>query len=62
MLVDDTVQLFGDLYVYCRYSLVNWARIAALVVRHGPVATIRDIRRYPWILVLLQVNSLLWRL
>lgn len=58
---DNAVQLFGDLFVYCRYSLVNWARIAALVVRHGPVSTIRDIRRYPWILVLLQVNSLLWR-
>ncbi len=53
--------LIGDLIVYCKYSLVNWIKIILLVLRHGPFDVVRDIRRYPWILVLLQVNSLLWR-
>lgn len=51
----------GDLIVYSKYSLVNWMKIILLVIRHGPFDVIRDIRRYPWILVLLQVNSLMWR-
>jgi len=53
--------LIGDLAVYGKYSLVNWMKIIILVVRHGPFDVIRDIRRYLWILVLLQVNSLMWR-
>ncbi len=53
--------LIGDLIVYCKYSLVNWIKIILLVLRHGLFDVVRDIRRYPWILVLLQVNSLLWR-
>jgi benzoyl-CoA reductase/2-hydroxyglutaryl-CoA dehydratase subunit BcrC/BadD/HgdB len=53
--------LIGDIAVYARYSIANWIKIIFLVVKHGPFATIRDIRRYPWILVLLRVNSLLWR-
>lgn len=53
--------LIGDLIVYSKYSLVNWMKIILLVIRHGPFDVIRDIRRYPWILVLLQVNSLMWR-
>ncbi|MFZ5569754.1 MAG: 2-hydroxyacyl-CoA dehydratase subunit D [Thermodesulfobacteriota bacterium] len=51
----------GDLLVYIRYSTVNWLKIIALVIKHGPLDTVRDLRRYPWILVLLQVNRLLWR-
>ncbi len=53
--------LLGDAAVYARYSLVNWFKIILLVIKHGPWDTIRDLRRYPWILVLLQVNRLLWR-
>ncbi len=57
----SAVGLIGDLLIYARYSLVNWLKIILLVIKHGPFDTIRDIRRYPWILVLLQVNRLLWR-
>lgn len=53
--------LFGDLAVYCKYSLINWTRIIILVIKYGPLNTIRALRRYPWILVMLRVNSLMWR-
>ena len=48
-------------FVHLRYGAINWLKIILLVIRHGPFDTIRDLKRYPWIKVLLRVNSLLGR-
>lgn len=48
-------------FVHLRYGTINWLKIILLVIRHGPFDTIRDLQRYPWIKVLLRVNSLLGR-
>ena len=53
---------FRNRIVYAKYWLMIWVRILALFLRHGPFDTVRDLRRYPWILKLAKVTSLMRRL
>ncbi len=50
-----------ELSVFYKYWVLNWLKIILLVIKHGPFDSIRDLRRYPWIKVLLKVNSLMGR-
>ena len=52
----------ADYLIYKKYSMLNLAYIASMVIRHGLYDTVRDLRRYPWILDLLKVNSFLKKL
>ncbi|MFP4477456.1 MAG: 2-hydroxyacyl-CoA dehydratase subunit D, partial [Desulfatibacillaceae bacterium] len=45
-----------------RHRGENWLRIAAMAAKHGPVDMARELRRYPWLLTLLNVDTLLTRL
>ncbi|MBW1899000.1 MAG: hypothetical protein JRI61_08075 [Deltaproteobacteria bacterium] len=45
--------------IYCKYWILTWIKIIPFMIRHGLFDTIRDLRRYPWLLVMLKVNRLL---
>lgn len=47
--------------IYIRYWLLTWMKIAPLILRHGPLQSLRELKRYPWLLTLLKVNNLLGR-
>ncbi len=51
-----------DYCMLAAYRAVNWLHILRMIVRHGPFDTIREIKKYPWILELLKANRLLKRL
>lgn len=46
-------------FTYCRYWLMTWFKIVPLVLKNGPLKTLRDIKRYPWLGIMLKVNRLL---
>lgn len=45
--------------LYSYYSTLTWFKIIPFVLRHGIFATIRDLRRYPWLIIMLKVNRLM---
>lgn len=47
---------------YLRWAVRNWASIAGLGLRPGPLAMLRMRRRYPWLSGFLRVNGLMQRL
>jgi len=50
---------FNYYTIYCKYWIITWFKIIPFIIRHGLFDTIRDLRRYPWLLVMLKVNRLL---
>ncbi len=51
----------GDYLIHAKYLALTWISFAFLALRRGPVALIRDIKRYPWILILLKSPFLMGR-
>jgi len=45
--------------VYGQYWTITWMKIIPFILRHGLYDTIRDLRRYPWLWIMLKVNRLL---
>ncbi len=45
--------------LYAKYLASNWIAIAGMGLRNGPIKTVRDIQRYPWMKVLLRANLLM---
>ena len=48
--------------IYSKYWLLTWIKIIPFVLKHGIFNTLRDLRRYPWLVIMLKVNRLLWTL
>ena len=53
---------FSDYLEFHKYRAINLMHIAKMAAKHGPFDMLRDLKRYPWIWDLLEVNSLLKRL
>jgi hypothetical protein len=51
----------GDYLKHIKYFIIIWTSFVIFAVRRGPISLIRDIIRYPWILILLRVPSLMGR-
>jgi benzoyl-CoA reductase/2-hydroxyglutaryl-CoA dehydratase subunit BcrC/BadD/HgdB len=45
--------------IYSKYWLLTWIKIIPFVLKHGIFNTLRDLRRYPWLVIMLKVNRLL---
>lgn len=45
--------------VYIQYWIITWMKIIPFILRHGLYDTVRDLRRYPWLWIMLKVNRLL---
>jgi hypothetical protein len=45
--------------VYGQYWIITWMKIIPFILRHGLYDTVRDLRRYPWLWIMLKVNRLL---
>ena len=48
-----------DLLVTAGYRAANYAKIAQIGLRRGPLQALRDFRKYPWMKSMTQVNDLL---
>ena len=58
-----TVKLgLNDYLEFNKYRAINLINIGRMLAKHGPLDMHRDLKRYPWIWDLLEVNSLLKRL
>jgi benzoyl-CoA reductase/2-hydroxyglutaryl-CoA dehydratase subunit BcrC/BadD/HgdB len=52
----------ADHWTLFRFKTINYWHILRMVTRRGLFATIRDVKKRPWILVLLKINKLLEKL
>jgi len=44
--------------LYAKHVATNLTAIAGMGLRNGPIKTLRDLNRYPWMKILLQANLL----
>lgn len=52
----------SDYLEFNKYRAINLMHIGRMAAKRGPFDLHRDLKRYPWLLDLLKVNSLLQRL
>ena len=60
--MENTKPGLSDYLEFNKYRAINLMHIGRMAAKHGPFDLLRDMKRYPWIWDLLQVNSLLRRL
>ncbi|MBF0397772.1 MAG: 2-hydroxyacyl-CoA dehydratase [Desulfobacterales bacterium] len=54
--------MIKKLWIYIRYWLFNWFKMLWMGLKHGPFDMIRDLKKYPWMLSLINANTLLLKL
>lgn len=45
-----------DEYIFWKYYILNLAKICGVAIRMSPWRIVREFRRYPWLMILIQVN------
>lgn len=59
----DTIKpSIADYLKQAKYFCLIWISFATLALRRGPVSLLRDMRRYPWLFILLRAPRLMGRL
>lgn len=52
----------ADYLIHAKYFILIWISFTMLALRRGPIALLRDMKRYPWLLILLRAPVLMGRL
>jgi hypothetical protein len=57
--MSSRAQYVRTMILFVTYWVINWVKIFGLVLLCGPIPVIRALKRYPWLLVFMKINTLM---